>query len=100
MFLLISFRFWTVRAQGIVWGYYSLFNIARLPDAAYRGFFKLFFTFAVPMILVANVPAKLLANKLRSPREMLILLGMALVCWLISGSGWRFSVRHYTSASS
>ena len=31
-------------------------NIARLPDAAFRGFFKVFFTFAVPMLLVANVP--------------------------------------------
>ena len=43
MFLLTSISFWTVRAQGVVWGYYSLFTIARLPDAAYRGFFKVFF---------------------------------------------------------
>jgi len=32
MFLLASVSFWTVRAQGIVWGYYNLFNIARMPD--------------------------------------------------------------------
>ena len=32
MFLLSSVAFWTVRAQGIVWGYYSFFNVARLPD--------------------------------------------------------------------
>lgn len=100
MFLLSSISFWTVRAQGIVWGYYSLFNIARLPDAAYRGFFKAFFTFAVPMILVANVPAKLLADKLKSPLEMLLLVVMGVVCWVVSEIGWRFSVRHYTSASS
>ena len=100
MFLLASISFWTVRAQGIVWGYYSLFTIARLPDAAYRGFFKAFFTFAVPMILVANVPAKLLTDKLRSPFELTLLLGMSLVCWVISEIGWRFSIRHYTSASS
>ena len=100
MFLLASVSFWTVRAQGIVWGYYSLFSIARLPDAAYRGLFKAFFTFAVPMILVANVPSKLLADKLKSPGEMLLLLGMGVVCWLISEVGWRFSIRHYTSASS
>jgi len=100
MFLLSSVSFWTVRAQGIVWGYYSLFNIARLPDAAYRGFFKVFFTFAVPMILVANVPAKLLADKLKSPLEMLLLFAMSAVCWLLSEAGWRFSIRHYTSASS
>ena len=60
MFLLASVAFWTVRAQGIVWGYYNLFNIARLPDAAFHGFFKAFFHFAIPMLLVANVPVKLL----------------------------------------
>src|ERR1051326_1334309 len=32
MFLLASISFWTIRAQGIVWGYYNLFNIARMPD--------------------------------------------------------------------
>ena len=64
MFILSSVAFWTVRAQGIVWGYYSFFNVARLPDAAFKGFFKAFFTFAIPMLLVANVPAKLLLRQL------------------------------------
>ena len=100
MFLLASVSFWTVRAQGIVWGYYNLFNITRLPDAAFRGFFKAFFTFAIPMLLVANVPAKLLVNKLTSPFEMLLLFGMSLGCFFCSEVVWRFSLRRYTSASS
>ncbi len=100
MFLLAAVAFWTVKAQGIVWGYYSLFNIARLPDAAFRGFFKAFFTFAVPMLLVANVPARLLAAKLRSPLDLLLVLGMSAACYLVSEVGWRLSLRHYTSASS
>jgi len=99
IFLLTTISFWTVRAQGIVWGYYSLFNIARLPDAAFRGFFKAFFTFAIPMILVANVPAKLLIEKLRSPLEMLLLLVMVAVCFVASELGWRYALKHYTSAS-
>ena len=32
MLLLAAVSFWTVKAQGIVWGYYNLFNIARMPD--------------------------------------------------------------------
>jgi ABC-2 type transport system permease protein len=100
MFLLASVSFWTVRAQGIVWGYYNLFNIARLPDEAFHGLFKAFFTFALPMLLVANVPVKLLVRKLSSPLEMLLLLGMAVVCLALSEGVWRISVRHYTSASS
>ena len=100
MLILATTSFWTVRAQGIVWGYYNLFNIARLPDAAFRGFFKVFFTYAIPMLLVANVPAKLLAERLGSPWEMALLLGLALVCFSVSEWVWRFSLRHYTSASS
>ncbi len=100
MFLLASVSFWTVRAQGIVWGYYNLFNIARLPDAAFRGWFKAFFTFAIPMLLVANVPAKLLVNKLASPRDLMLLLAMSAACLAVSEWGWRLSVRRYTSASS
>jgi ABC-2 type transport system permease protein len=100
MFLLASVSFWTVRAQGIVWGYYNLFNIARLPDEAFRGLFKAVFTFALPMLLVANVPVKLLVDKLGSPWELLLLLGMAIVCMALSEGVWRFSVKHYTSASS
>jgi ABC-2 type transport system permease protein len=100
MFLLASISFWTVRAQGIVWGYYNLFNIARMPDEAFRGVFKAVFTFAIPMLLVSNVPARLLADKLSSPAPMLLLVLMAGVCALVSEWGWRLSLRHYTSASS
>jgi ABC-2 type transport system permease protein len=100
MFLLASISFWTVRAQGIVWGYYNLFNIARMPDEAFRGFFRAFFTFAIPMLLVSNVPARVLADKLASPKPILLLLTMCGVCLLVSEWGWRKSLKHYTSASS
>ncbi len=100
MFLLASTSFWTVKAQGIVWGYYNLFNIARLPDSAFRGAFRAVFTYVLPMLLVANVPAKLLANKLSSPLDMLLLVAMSTGLLLLSELIWQFSLRRYTSASS
>ena len=100
MFLLASISFWTVRAQGIVWGYYNLFNIARMPDEAFAGLFKAFFTFAIPMLLVSNVPVRVLANKLVSPQPLLLLLAMSVFCFALSEWGWRASVGRYTSASS
>jgi ABC-2 type transport system permease protein len=100
MLLLASICFWTVRAQGIVWGYYNLFNIARMPDEAFGGLFKALFTFAIPMLLVSNVPVRLLAHKLASPRPLFLLVGMSVVCFLVSEWGWRASLRRYTSASS
>ena len=97
-FFIISF--WTVRAQGIVWGYYNLFNIARMPDEAFKGVFKAVFTFVIPMLLVSNIPARLLADKILSPQSMLLLVLMACICAVVSEWGWRQSLRRYTSASS
>ena len=100
MFMLATICFWTVRAQGVVWGYYNLFQIARMPDEAFqRGLFKSVFTFALPMLLVSNVPVRLLVNTLTSPK-LFLLLGLAILCPLISEWVWRLSVRRYTSASS
>ena len=100
MLCLASASFWTVRAQGIVWGYYNLFNIARLPDEAFRGPFKVVFTFALPMLLVSNVPAKLLVDKLNSPLEILLLVGLAALIFAASELVWRTALKRYTSASS
>jgi ABC-2 type transport system permease protein len=100
MFLLSTISFWTVRAQGIVWGYYNLFNIARMPDEAFRGLFKAVFTFALPMLLVSNVPVRLLTDKLTSPWPILLLLTMSVICFIVSELGWLASLRRYTSASS
>ena len=100
MFALAAVSFWTVRAQGIIWGYWSLFNIARLPDSAFRGLFKGFFTFVLPMLLVVNVPAKVLLNKLTSPFDILLLLVLACAVAVMSEFFWRFSLRRYASASS
>lgn len=100
MLMLSASSFWTVRAQGIVWGYYNLFNIARLPDEAFRGAFKAVFTFALPMLLVSNVPVKLLVDKLGSPFEMLLLTSLALLIFAASELLWRTALKRYTSASS
>ena len=101
MTLLAAVCFWTVKAQGIVWGYYNLFNIARMPDEAFqRGVFKAFFTLAIPMLLVSNVPTRVLAGKLESPTTIILMLVVAIVCGVVSELGWRASLRRYTSASS
>ena len=100
MFILASICFWTVRAQGIVWGYYNLFNIARIPDEAFRGAFKAVFTFVLPVLLVSNVPTRVLADKISSPSAWLLLVGVGVFWAGISEWFWRLSLRRYTSAIS
>lgn len=100
MYILACISFWTVRAQGIVWGYYNLFHLARLPDEAFRGAFRAVFTFVLPVLLVTNVPVKLLVEKLSSPMEIVWLLGLSAAIFALSEVFWRWSIRHYASASS
>ncbi len=100
MMILAATSFFAVRAQGIVWGYYNMFNISRMPEGAFRGVFRAVFTFILPMTLVANVPAKTLALKMTSPKQVLLLLAITAGWFLFSEVFWRFSLRRYTSASS
>ncbi|MCL4785317.1 MAG: ABC-2 family transporter protein [Verrucomicrobia bacterium] len=100
MFMLATISFWTVRAQGIVYGYYNLFQIARMPDEAFRGLFKAVFTFALPMLLVSNVPVRVLIQTLEHLRPLMLLLALGFACAMVSEWVWRQSVRRYTSASS
>jgi len=101
MFSLATVSFWTVRAQGIVFGYYNLFNIARMPDDAFPrgGIFRSVFTFVLPVLLISNVPVRLLTERLTGA-SVWLLVGMAIVCALASEWVWRLSVRRYRSASS
>lgn len=100
MYALACISFWTVRAQGIVWGYYNLFQLARLPDAAFHGAFRAVFTFVLPVLLVSNVPVKLLVGKLSNQLELAWLVVLSGVLFAASEAFWRLSVRHYASASS
>ena len=58
------------------------------------------FTFALPVLLVSNVPVRLLADKIMDPVAWLSLLALGALWAGISEWFWRISVRRYTSASS
>lgn len=100
MFMLASMAFWTVRIQGAVWGYYNLFNIARIPEGAFpAGWFRRVFTWVLPMILVSNVPSMALMGTLRSPWTGALLAVLAVAGLVVSEGVWRAALRRYSSAS-
>jgi ABC-2 type transport system permease protein len=100
MMILAASAFYTVRAQGIVWGYYQMFNLARMPDTAFRGLFRAVFTYILPVTLISNVPTRTLIKTLDDPIRVVVLLGIAVIWFVVSELIWRFSLRRYTSASS
>ncbi|MBS0657284.1 MAG: ABC-2 family transporter protein [Verrucomicrobia bacterium] len=101
MFALASLSFWIVRTQGLIYGYYSLVSLSRYPQSVYRGAFGFIFTWIIPVILVANVPARLLTRPLEAPWPGLWKLALV-ACLALAGSRllWRAALRQYGSASS
>ncbi|MDD5199718.1 MAG: ABC-2 family transporter protein [Terrimicrobiaceae bacterium] len=93
--------FWIVRADGLIHGYYNLFNIGRYPDVIYRGVFKFVFSWVLPIILVANVPARVLARFAESPGPAILQL-FAVTAGLLAVTRfvWQAALRRYGSASS
>jgi ABC-2 type transport system permease protein len=101
MLTFASMSFWMVRSQGLIYGYYSLFNIGRYPDTIYRGAFKLVFSWMIPVIIVANIPARLLIHAAANPwASMLQLMGVTLMLLGATRLLWNAALRHYSSASS
>jgi len=99
MLTIVTLSFWIVRAQGLVYGYYNLFQIARIPREAFRGGIKIFFTFGLPMLVVANYPAAVLARGLWG-WDAVWVFGLAGILIALTSLWFRFGLRFYTSASS
>jgi ABC-2 type transport system permease protein len=101
LFSLATAAFWIMRAQGLIYGYYNVFNISRYPDAIFRGIFKIIFSYFIPVIIVANVPTRTLARAFESPWSGLAqLAAAALFVIAASRAFWLFALRRYSSASS
>src|SRR6266481_3643247 len=98
---LAAVSFWIVRAQGLVYGYFNFLNIARYPDAIFPRLFRVIFGWIIPVVIIANIPARLLIKSLGQPFPLMVHLVVAstVVFWL-SRVFWRFALQHYSSASS
>jgi ABC-2 type transport system permease protein len=101
MLSLAAVSFWIVRAQGLVYGYFNFLNIARYPDVIFPRLFRFVFGWIIPVVIVANIPARLLIKPLGQPGWLMfhLVMAAAIAFWL-SRIFWRFALRHYSSASS
>ena len=101
MLTLAAVSFWIVRAQGLVYGYFNFLNIARYPDVIFPRIFRFIFGWIVPVIIIANIPARLLIKPLGQPALLMGHLAIAsLIIFWLSRVFWRFALNHYSSASS
>src|SRR6202022_4560743 len=77
MLSLAAVSFWIIRAQGLVYGYFNFLNIARYPDVIYPRLFRFIFGWIIPVVIVANIPARLLIKSLGQPGQFMLQLLIA-----------------------
>jgi ABC-2 type transport system permease protein len=99
LLILMSSAFWMTRAQGFINAYYNVFQIARLPREAFNGVARIAFTWAVPLLLIANVPARTLLDGI-DWRDLGGMAAATFILLAISSFVFRLGVRRYGSASS
>jgi ABC-2 type transport system permease protein len=101
MLSLAAVSFWIVRAQGLVYGYFNFLHIARYPDVIFPKIFLFIFGWIIPVVIVANIPARLLIKPLGHPGWLMFHLVVAgSIAFCLSRIFWRFALRRYSSASS
>ena len=99
LLMLMSLAFWMTRAQGFMFAYYNVFQIARLPREAFHGVARLVFTWTVPLLLIANVPARTILYGLNG-LDLLGMAGATAILVALSTVVFQAGLRRYGSASS
>ena len=96
---LMSLAFWMTRAQGFINAYYNVFQLARLPREAFSGITQIVFTWAVPLLLIANVPASTLLHGLNA-WDIAQMGVITALLFALSTLVFQAGLRRYGSASS
>ncbi len=106
MIALSATSIWLGRNQSLYDFWFYITNFSRYPMEIYRGTFgtplRLIFTYLIPILVVVNVPARLLALPLDAARWQLTAFALFATLFSLWGSRWLFqrALGSYRSASS
>jgi ABC-2 type transport system permease protein len=97
--ILASAVFVVKRLDNLTYLLVSIFDAGRWPRSAFRGVFRLVFTFVIPIALMTSFPAEALLGRLS---VMDALLSVAITCAMLVASRmvWTAALLRYGSASS
>jgi ABC-2 type transport system permease protein len=104
MVLLTSLSVWMVRNQNLMETWWLFTSLMRYPREMYTGPWAAplgkIFTYVVPVLLIVNVPARVMVKPLEEPGLALLLAASAVLLFLVSRWFFRYSLSRYRSASS
>ena len=98
-FMSVTMALWTGRINNIAFLAMPVMDLGRVPTDVYAGAIQAFFTFVLPIAIVATIPSKALLGILQ-PESALYPLIVAPVLLVVSNRFWTYSLRKYSSASS
>jgi len=98
VFILNCSSFWIIETYGLYSLFDQVFDLARYPITVFRGFWRILFSYVMPVTLVANLPVMAL---IESPGTGLILPAVLhALAWYLAGNGlWKVALRRYSGAS-
>jgi ABC-2 type transport system permease protein len=106
MISLAATSIWLGRNQSLYDFWFYITNFSRYPMEIYKGDFgtplRLTFTYVIPVLVVVNVPARLMAMPLQAQNWWLLAFGFLATLIALLGSRWVFvkALESYRSASS
>lgn len=97
--VVMTLSFWVTEIHALYALYSEFFTLSGYPAVIFRGGWQFFFTFIIPIIVVANFPVMVVTQVL-SPAAVLFALGLSALLLFISRKFFHFALRNYCSASS
>jgi len=93
--------FWVIEVRSLWLLLDKLFDSSQYPVDIYsQKIVRGIFTFVIPLAFVATVPAKMLTWAVIDWKFLILSFGMALLFFSLARWFWKFSLKHYSSASS
>lgn len=100
IYLIISCSvFWLENIWNLDDLYREIMDISKQPAEIFAGFMKNIIIFALPVALVASIPAQILMGKIGWQFSLIVFIN-SLILFIISRLFFKFALRHYSSASS
>lgn len=98
-FLIITLTVWNPNLSNLVDFLYNFSNLGRYPPALLLYTKNIIVFLLIPLTLIASVPARMALGDVTGI-EIVGLLGFAVSIFILSRLFWKYSLKHYTSASS
>jgi ABC-2 type transport system permease protein len=97
--LAVSLTFWIIKTEGVEGSWFALTEFSRLPREVFRGLTKVVFVYALPAVIVTNIPARTLLDGINLA-EAAWLAAVSAVWFGLAVLVFHRGLRRYASASS